>query len=118
MRPLETVAEINRKKYLVAPTWEQIESFISELGVKMYHFEKFYHISFNTLTQVKAGTRQLAAEHWHIVYERIKPAYGAGFLDEYTPKQHKKRINNALTNNLTHHTHKETDNHDRLITVI
>lgn len=117
MRPQETIAEINKKKYLIPPSWEQIESFINELGVKMYHFEKFYHIAFNTLTQVKAGSRQLAAEHWHIIYERIKPAYGAGFLDEYTPKQHKKRINNALTQNLTPYLQATPDNHDRIISV-
>lgn len=79
-----SMAEINSKKYLQPPTWEYIKGFLDELGVSANHLERFFQISYNTLTQVKSGTRSLPKQYWHIFYERIKPNYGAGFLHEYT----------------------------------
>lgn len=77
----------NTSKYPCAPSWEVIESFIKEMGMSMYRFERFYGISYNTLTQVKSGKNTLAAKHWHIFYEKIKTPYGAGFVKEFEKKQ-------------------------------
>ena len=91
----------NERKYLKQPTWEQISDFIKEQGVSMYAFERFYGIPYNTLTQVKAGTKNLATRFWHFIYERIKPAYGVGFIDDFTKKQLKKGKKPLLTQRLT-----------------
>jgi hypothetical protein len=107
-----SIALINESKYAQAPSWGQIEELINEMGMEMYHFERFYGIPFNTLTQVKAGKRNLGSCYWHYIYEKIKPAYGAGFLDDSTKKQSKNRINTSLTANLT--VYSDGDAHSRL----
>lgn len=92
---------INKAKYAKPPSWSQIEELINEMEMEMYHFERFYGIPFNTLTQVKSGKRTLAAPYWHFIYEKIKPAYGAGFLVDYTINKPKNRIKPSLTHPLT-----------------
>lgn len=72
-------ATLNRKTYLKAPEVQQTLDFISELGVTMAQFERFYGIAVGTLRQVKCGNAELPAKHWHIVYEKIKPMYGAAY---------------------------------------
>lgn len=88
------IAVINKKKYLEAPSWHKIEEFIAELGVSYHHFERFYGLSYHTLTQVKAGTRRLPSRYWHFIYEKIKPTYGSGFYENNT-------IPNIVTNSVT-----------------
>ena len=75
-------------------------------------FEKFYGIPFNTITQIKAGTKRLGSAYWHIIYERIKPAYGVGFIGDYSPNEGKKRINHYVTDFVTNKSDK--DGHSRL----
>ncbi len=79
-----TITFANKSKYGAPPTWEQIYAFIKETGMSMYHFERFYGIPYNTLTQVKSGKRNLFSAYWHIIYEKIKPAYGVGFIGDFT----------------------------------
>lgn len=110
-----SVAELNIKKYMVAPSWAEIQDFINELGLSFNRFEKFYDLPYNTLTQVKSGARDLPASYWHIIYLRIKPAYGSGFLYEYSPKATKNRIKPTLTKALTNTS--AIDAHTRLTTV-
>ena len=106
------IGDINKRKYAKPPTWEQIESFIEELSINRYAFERFYGIPYHTLTQVKAGTKQLGSAYWHIIYERIKPAYGVGFIGDYSPNVAKKRINHYVTDFVTNKSDK--DGHSRL----
>lgn len=73
-------ARENRKKYLKAPTPEQVKEFVTELQVSSRQFETFYGIPTNTILQVVSGSRNLPAKFWDIIYERKKPAYGVGFL--------------------------------------
>jgi hypothetical protein len=94
------LGDINRRKYAKAPSWEEIHAFIKEMGMNMYHFEKFYGIPFNTMAQVKSGQKKLGSPHWHIIYERIKPAYGAGFIEDYSTNTSKNRINHSITENI------------------
>ena len=109
------IANENLSKYLKPPDWKQIEEFIIELETNMYKFEKFYGIPFNTLTQVKAGTKRLPPKFWHFIYEKIKPNYGVGFISDYTNENNKrqkglfnKRQKGILIESLT------TDSHNRL----
>lgn len=111
----KTLGDINRRKYAKAPSWEQIDAFIKELGMTPNHFERFYGIPYNTLTQVKSGKKNLGSPHWHIIYERIKPAYGVGFIEDYATNMPKKRIKTPLTNPLT--TESDGDAHSRLKSV-
>lgn len=97
------LGDLNRRKYAKAPSWEQIDAFISELGMSFNHFEKFYGIPYNTITQIKSGQRELSSPYWHYIYERIKPAYGVGFIEDYTTNRPKNRIKVLLTNKLTEH---------------
>lgn len=112
MQRNKELGDLNRRKYAKPPSWEQIDAFIKELGMNMYHFEKFYGIPFNNLVQVKSGKRNLGAAYWHIIYERIKPAYGVGFIEDYTTNKPKKRIKHYITNNLT--TESDGDAHSRI----
>jgi len=114
MKRTLTIADRNKLDYLDAPTWNQIEEFIDELGVKMYQFERFYHIPYNLLTQVKSGVKRLPPQYWHFIYEKIKPAYGSGYLDDFTKIQPTKRINSYLTQKLTDRNTVSEDSHDRL----
>lgn len=111
---VDAVAMNNRAKYMKAPTWEQINHFILELGVTVAQFERFYDIPAKTLFNVKTGERALPARFWHIVYERIKPAYGAGFIGEYATKEVKNRIKHYSTKISTVDSTTNTDNHGRL----
>lgn len=87
---MKTVAHINREKYLKAPTWEEIDSFLKSKKIKMSSFEKFYGLPESTLRHVKTGTRELPAKFWHIIYNQIVPSYGVGFLE---PVDNTKRYN-------------------------
>ena len=98
MKVIDVIGEQNKTKYAHAPSWEQIEELMAEMKIEsIYHFEKFYGIPFNVIAQIKSGKRTLPCKFWHIVYERIKPAYGAGFIAESTTKQLKNRINHCVT---------------------
>lgn len=68
-----------KTKYLKEPTWEQIESFVKEVGVSYPHFEAYYGIPFTTLKNVKAGKRSLPCKFWEIILNRIVPERGVGF---------------------------------------
>ena len=98
----------NLSKYLKQPEWWQVEEFIKELGITMAQFERFYGLPYNTLVQVKSGHKRLSPEYWHFIYERIKPAYGAGFVVDYSANPNKKRIKHYLPEKLP------TDSHNRL----
>ena len=108
----KALGDLNRRKYAKPPSWEQIDAFISDLGMSFNHFEKFYGIPYNTITQIKSGQRELSSPYWHYIYERIKPAYGVGFIEDYTTNVPKKRIKHCLTDFLTHDLSK--DGHSRL----
>lgn len=86
------IAKANIAKYGVPPEWDMIESFMKSLGMNQYRFEMFYGIPYNTLTQVKNGTKTLPCHNWHIIYERIRPKYGAGFLSDHYPIKKKKEV--------------------------
>lgn len=79
-------ANLNRRIYLKAPTYEQVTEFINELGISGAQFERFYGVAAGTLRQVAVGNTTLPAKHWHIIYEKIKPAYGVGYF-EAPPKK-------------------------------
>jgi len=112
MRNRHPIAEINKKKYLFPPSWEKIEEFINELGVTYHHFERFYGLSYHTLTQVKAGTRDLPSRYWHFIFEKIVPTYGAGFYEN-------KHLTHSVTKKVTKAIPKtipvDTETHDRLM---
>lgn len=75
-------AKENRAKYLEPPTFDQIDAFRKLLNVRVATFERFFGISKGSLRKIKKGERKLATDKWHIVYEKIIPAYGSGFLNE------------------------------------
>lgn len=106
---------INKSKYAQPPSWEQIDTFLKEMNMGMYHFEKFYGIPYNTLTQIKSGAKRLPPAYWHFIYEKIKPAYGMGFVVDYSINKPKNRINSNLTNHLPQES--DGDAHNRLKTV-
>ena len=69
-----TKAQLNRKQYLVAPTWEQIDAFRLKCRVKsMARFEQFFGLAAKTLWEVKNGKRDFPAKFWHIIYEAKEP---------------------------------------------
>lgn len=102
---------INKSKYLKAPEWEQIDEFIKELGIPNFQFERFYQIPYNTIAQVKNGTRKLPAKFWNVIFEKIKPAYGSGFLED----SYKMSPSSTITKPITREVCKKSDNkHGRL----
>jgi hypothetical protein len=99
MTPLE---KENRRKYLKSPTFEQIEEFINELDVSYAQFERFFGMKTKTINRVKIGERGLPAKYWHIIYERIKPAYGVGFASDYvSPKKSRNKSSNIFKESLS-----------------
>ena len=106
----KALGDLNRRKYAKPPSWEQIDAFISDLGMSFNHFEKFYGIPYNTVTQIKSGQRELSSPYWHYIYERIKPAYGVGFIEDYTTNRPKNRIKAPLTNALIEDSDGEAQN--------
>lgn len=88
-----TLAKQNRLKYLKAPPLEQILEFVKELEVTEAQFERFYGIPAKTISQIKVGNTPLPAKFWHIVYEKIKPMYGAAYYArKKEPKQKKSGV--------------------------
>lgn len=113
-------ARENERKYLTPPTWEYMDAFIKEIGISIYHFEKYYGIAFNHLAKVRCGLKPLGKSYWHIFYERIKPKYGIGFYDEInTPKKILKSIPKRTTHDADSNTSvaNQHDTHTRLSTV-
>lgn len=88
---LRELAKINEKKYLYPPTWSQIQSFIDELGVSLSQFEKFYFIPHHMMCQVKSGAKKFPKYAWGYIFEKIKPTYGIGFLEEHIQTETIKR---------------------------
>lgn len=109
---MEDTATFNKMKYMKPPPLEVIEEFISELNITEKQFERFYSIPFATISKIRAGERSLPARFWRIVYEKIKPAYGSGFLHEAFENQ-KSAKNNRLAKTLADGI-PEMDNHGRL----
>jgi hypothetical protein len=69
----------NVKKYLKAPTAEQVIEFVEEVGVSDLQFERFYEMSNETIKNVRRGYRQLPKKYWHFIYEKIVPTYGISY---------------------------------------
>ncbi len=76
------IAKINQAKYAIPPSWNLVQEWLDRFKMKQYHFERFFGVPFNTMTQVKSGARILPQYLWHIIYEKIKPRYGVGFVIE------------------------------------
>ena len=72
----DKVAEANSKKYLKAPSIEEISAFIDELGVTDLQFERFYEIPYRTMGKVRNGQVNFPTRYWHFVYEKVIPTYG------------------------------------------
>lgn len=84
----------NKRTYLKAPEKEMIQKHIDELGVSVSQYERFFGIPIGTVPQILLGLRELPAKFWHIVYEKIKPAYGVGYFNpnEIPSKKKKSKI--------------------------
>lgn len=78
----DKIKEENSRKYLKPPSSVQIDEFLHELGVTTAAFERFYGIPIGTIRKIRHGDngRILPMKYWHIIYEKIKPAYGVGFI--------------------------------------
>ncbi len=101
-------------KYALPPKWEQIESLINEFGMSYCQFERFFGLNYNLICQIKSGAKRLPPHAWHFVYEKVKPAYGVGFIEEYSPTKQKPKPIKRMPKS-THPIHDST--HDRLISV-
>jgi hypothetical protein len=84
-------AYLNMETYLKPPTAAQVIEFVDELEVTMTQFERFFGMPYGTIRQAKGDFQPLPAKFWHIVYEKIKPAYGVGYFNpDQTPGKKKK----------------------------
>lgn len=88
----------NEKKYLKPPTLMQIEQFLKELDITTASFERFYGIPLGTIRKIRHGDngRYLPVKFWHIIYEKIVPAYGSGFLNPDQPRIEIKKTKSIL----------------------
>lgn len=86
----ETEMEI-RRKYLKAPTAQEVKDFLKELDVSYPQFETFYDIPKSLISQVVIGVKPLPVKYWPIIYERIVPTYGV----KYTKRQKKIKKNKS-----------------------
>ena len=108
------MADLNKAKYANAPTWDEIKDFLDEIGMTMAHFEKFHGLTELHLAHVKMGQRKLVTKCWHIIFERIKPMYGAGFIEEITTNKAKNRIKANMSNEMSITCSTTDTSHDRL----
>lgn len=76
-----TISQENKAKYLIPPTFEQIEEFRKKLGVRGATIEHYYALGRGTYYKYKIGEKNLPVRLWHIFYEQIVPQAG-------TPKTH------------------------------
>ena len=68
-----SIAQDNRAKYLKPPTYQEIEIFRKELGVRIATFERFYGIALGTIKKIRKGKENLPAKLWHIIFEKLYP---------------------------------------------
>lgn len=74
----------NQKRYLRAPTIEEIDLVLEHLGVSQTHFERFFNIYPNCIAQLHMGDRsnviksngeehkrKLPLKFWHIIFENL-----------------------------------------------
>lgn len=108
------IAKINQSKYACPPSWILVQEYLDQFNMKLTHLERFFGIPFNTLSQVKAGTRPFPQYAWHLIYEKKRPRYGSGFVIETKKiKDQKERIKRAKKSKLK--TKEATiDSHNRL----
>lgn len=71
-----SIAQDNRTKYLKPPTYEEIETFRKELGVRIATFEKYFGLSVGCIKRIRKGREKLPAKAWNFIYEHIVPQYG------------------------------------------
>lgn len=79
------IATQNKRKYLKAPSWVKINSFIKKCGVSESHFELFFGMPKGTIKVYRFGNRKLPSQYWHI------------FFDKETIKQKMKRYTTKKT---------------------
>lgn len=115
-----SIAEVNKKKYVYPPSYDKIAEFIKELGVSNHHFEKFYGIPYNIIAQIKLGTKRLPPQYWHFVFEKIVPTIGPGYIKMLEKQSIPKTITKTITRNTPTYTKEanvaslpDTDSHDR-----
>lgn len=86
-------AQINKRKYLKAPSVIEITEFITELGISDLQFERYYELPFRTIGKIKNYQQNLPAKFWHLIYEKIVPIYGLSesrlVLSPVQPKKNK-----------------------------
>lgn len=75
-------AKLNKKKWLLPPDIDMITDFLSHLGVSAPSFESFYGIPKGTIRGIRHGNRSLPAKYWHIIYDKVEPKFGSGFLEQ------------------------------------
>lgn len=82
-------AEENKKKYLHAPTIQQIDEFVKECKVSYYRFELFFGIARGTIKDVRAGKKEFPVKYWHIIFERNKKIDKRKFKRPYKSRPRK-----------------------------
>lgn len=80
----ESRTEQNKKKYLASPTHKQVIEFVKEFGVSCAQFERFWGWPEGVIKKIPF--KGLPAKYWHVIYEKIKPAYGIGYASKHMAK--------------------------------
>lgn len=77
------IALQNSKRYLKAPTVEEIDLVLKHLGVTAAQFERFFNVYTNCIAQLHMGTRanvtndngtyerKLPRKYWHLIFENL-----------------------------------------------
>lgn len=94
-------ASLNRRRYLKAPTIEQIDEFRKELCVSERQFERFYSMPRSSIYKIRKGIMSLSAIHWEIIYEKIIPIYGLGY-QKYVKKPVSQRLSLKKKDKVAH----------------
>lgn len=81
MSPIELA---NAKRYLKAPTVEEIDLVLKHLGVTATQFERFFNVYENCIAQLHMGARanvtgrygqtyerKLPRKYWHLIFENL-----------------------------------------------
>jgi hypothetical protein len=76
-----TQAEENMTRYGIAPSLEQINTYLASTGMSIARFERYFGIPTNILKQARQGRIGLPAAYWHTFYEALKLEGGISYRE-------------------------------------
>lgn len=90
----------NAKRWLKAPTIEEIDAVVEASGASEPRFESFHGIYIGCIAHVRLGVRDMPLKHWHIFLDKTPEKRMNRNMSKTTPKIPEQRTSASSTSRL------------------